>query len=212
MNGSYLWSWHSVQASVVPSQTVAVVVTRSTTYLVRYSRVGAPFEVDHHVAMKPAGDLLLERGAGQQVAGDLLDGEAVERQVAVEGVDDPFAILPDVAMVVDVIAVGVGIAGQVEPLAAPSARHSGAKPAAGRPAFRKPLGLVVGHKGVDLGDRRRQAGQVEAHPANERGLVGLGRGLEPLPIEPLQDESGRSASLATPDRSPAGSAGRSTCR
>jgi len=77
--------------------------------------VGAPLEVDHDVAMKTAGDFLIERGPGQQVAGDLLDSELVEGQVAVQRADDPFAVAPHVAMVVDVVAVGVGIAGQIEP-------------------------------------------------------------------------------------------------
>ena len=55
---------------------------------------------------------------GQQVAGELLDGELVERQVAVEGVDDPVAVGPDLAVVVEVDAVRVGVAGGVEPVAA----------------------------------------------------------------------------------------------
>ena len=54
---------------------------------------------------------------GQQVAGELLDREPVERQVAVEGADDPVAIGPHLAEVVEVIAVGVGVAGGVEPVA-----------------------------------------------------------------------------------------------
>ena len=35
----------------------------------------AALVVDHVVAVEPAGDLLLERGVRQQVAGKLLDGE-----------------------------------------------------------------------------------------------------------------------------------------
>ena len=35
----------------------------------------AAFEIDHVVAVETGGDLLLERGVGQQVAGQLLDGE-----------------------------------------------------------------------------------------------------------------------------------------
>ena len=54
---------------------------------------------------------------GKQVAGQLLDREPVERQVAVEGADDPVAKRPGLAEVVEVIAVGVGIAGRVEPVA-----------------------------------------------------------------------------------------------
>ena len=58
-----------------------------------------------------------ERGIGQQVAGELLDCEPVERHVAVEGVDHPIAIRPHLAVIVDVEAVRVGVARGVEPVA-----------------------------------------------------------------------------------------------
>ena len=54
-------------------------------------------------------------GIGQQVAGELLDDEPVERLVGVEGVDDPVAVGPGLAIVVEVQAVGVAVAGGVEP-------------------------------------------------------------------------------------------------
>ena len=57
---------------------------------------------------------------GQQVAGDLLDDELVVGQVAVERVDDPVAIEPDAARLVLLEAVGVGVAGGVEPVPAPA--------------------------------------------------------------------------------------------
>ena len=68
-------------------------------------------------AMEAGGDLLVERRIGQQVAGQLLDGELVERQIAVEGLDHPVAIGPDLAVVVDVDAVRVAVAGRVQPVA-----------------------------------------------------------------------------------------------
>ena len=69
-------------------------------------------------AIEARGDLLIERAIRQQVAGQLLDRELIERHVAVEGVDDPIAIGPDLAVVVDVDAVRVAVAGHVEPVAA----------------------------------------------------------------------------------------------
>ena len=57
---------------------------------------------------------------GQQVAGELLDRELVERHVVVQGFDDPIAIGPHLALAVDRVAVAVGIAGLVEPVAAPA--------------------------------------------------------------------------------------------
>ena len=69
-------------------------------------------------AAEAGGDLLLQRGVGEQVAGELLDDELVERHVVVEGADDPVAVGPDFAVVVEMDAVGVGVAGGVEPVAA----------------------------------------------------------------------------------------------
>ena len=83
--------------------------------------IGAGFVVFQGVAVKPGGDLLLQRGRGQQVAGQLLDRELVERLVAVDGVDDPVAVKVRVRpqRIVEV-AGAVGIAREVEPVPAPA--------------------------------------------------------------------------------------------
>ena len=108
---------------------------RDRRILGRYSSGSAPpSKLTITLRLNPVAIFCVERGVGQQVAGDLLDGESIEGHIAVEGVDDPIAIAPHVAMVVDVVAVGVGVAGQVEPVRAPCARRSGAKPAADRRA------------------------------------------------------------------------------
>src|SRR5258707_3417230 len=54
-----------------------------------FLRNGATLEVDRVVAMEPAGEALLHAGVRQQVARELFDGEAVKREVAVGGVDNP---------------------------------------------------------------------------------------------------------------------------
>ena len=54
------------------------------------------------------------------VAGDLVDDEPIERQVAVQRVDHPIAIEPDPTWLVLFKAVAVGIAGRVEPFATPA--------------------------------------------------------------------------------------------
>ena len=46
----------------------------------------------------------------------MLDGELVEWHVGVEGVDDPVAVRPDLAIVVEVQTVGVTIARGVQPI------------------------------------------------------------------------------------------------
>src|SRR5262249_27756562 len=78
--------------------------------------VGAALAVGQRVAVEARGGLLREGGAGQQIAGELLDGKSVKRQVAVERLDDPLAVAPgEGARPVRFIAVAVGVAGHVEP-------------------------------------------------------------------------------------------------
>ena len=67
-------------------------------------------------AVKAGGDELVERGVGQQVSGQLLDAELVEADVAVECLNHPVAIRPDFAVVVDMDAVGVGVARRIQPI------------------------------------------------------------------------------------------------
>ncbi len=56
----------------------------------------------------------------QQIAGKLLDGEFVERHVAIEGFDHPLAVAPGPGTrAVFFIAVAIGIAREVEPVARP---------------------------------------------------------------------------------------------
>src|SRR5579875_2143820 len=60
-------------------------------------------------AVKTGGDQLIESGIGQQIAGQLFDGKLVEGHVAIEGIDDPIAIGPHFAVVVEMDAVGIGV-------------------------------------------------------------------------------------------------------
>ena len=59
-------------------------------------------------------------GIRQQVAGELFDRELFERQVAIEGIDHPIAVHPDLTLSVGVVAVRIGVAGDVEPVPAPA--------------------------------------------------------------------------------------------
>ena len=75
----------------------------------------AAFAVQEVIAVEPAGDLVLGRGPGQEVAGQEPDGELIERHVVVQGLDQPVAPdpLPGVAVLLE--AVAVGVAGGIEP-------------------------------------------------------------------------------------------------
>jgi hypothetical protein len=67
------------------------------------------------VAVEPRRDLLRLRRVGQQIAGDLFDGELIERHVLVVGVDDPVAPVRHEALGVGLIPMRVGVARRVEP-------------------------------------------------------------------------------------------------
>ena len=62
--------------------------------------VGAALAVHLGEAAESGGDLLVERGMGEEIAGDLFDGELVEGEVAIEGIDEPVAVFPDFASAV----------------------------------------------------------------------------------------------------------------
>ena len=54
-----------------------------------------------------------------EIAGQLQDRELVEGEITVEGVDHPLPVSPHLAEVVEVDAVGIGVAGVVEPVPRP---------------------------------------------------------------------------------------------
>lgn len=82
--------------------------------------VDATFLVDRCVAVESGGDLLGDVGAGHEVAGQLVDGELVERLIAVQGANHTVAILPDLTRGVDAVAAGVGVTDHIEPSANPA--------------------------------------------------------------------------------------------
>jgi len=151
-------------------------------------QVNAALLVDGCVAVKAGSDLLVQRGARQQIPGKLFHHELVERQVAVEGMDDPVAVFPDGARRIDAITIGVGITRQVKPVPAPALAIVRRR----QQAVDQPLvGVrpVIGDEAIDFLRRRRQAGQIQADPANERDPVRLRRGLDPVFLQPCQDKT-----------------------
>ncbi len=85
-----------------------------------FEGVDAAFFVEHGVAVEAGGDELVGGGVVKHVSGELLDGELVEGLVGVEGADDVVAVGPDGAVAVFFVAIGVSVAGEVEPAAGPS--------------------------------------------------------------------------------------------
>ena len=148
----------------------------------------APLVVRERVAVEGGGHPVVDGGIGQEVAGDLPDRELVERHVGVERADHPVAPAPDRPRRVVGVPRAVGVAGEVEPLAG----HVLAVAVVGEEPIDEPLdgvGRRVGHEGIDLIGRRRQAREVEREPPGERGPVGLGLRREPLGLEAGEDEA-----------------------
>ena len=114
--------------------------------------------------------------------------EGIEGLVTVEGRDAPVAVAPGVAMGdVFIKPVGVCIADDVEPM--PGLMLAVARRR--EQAIDQPIpGLrrLVCQEGIDLVGRRREARQRERGPSQERCLVGHGRRLDPLRVEPGDHE------------------------
>ena len=127
-------------------------------------------------------------GRANQVAGNLLANELVIRQVVIEGFDDVVAIAPGVGIaMVLVVAGGVGIACDVEPMASPAfaiaRRGEQAIYHAGKSSGRR-----VSLEGLDFGFRGRQSREVKRHTAQQCDFVRRGSGLHTFRFQSRQNE------------------------
>ena len=148
----------------------------------------APFTGGHVAPVEAGRDELFARGIGQLVAGELFDGELVERQVAIESPHHPVAVSPHLPQVVEMQAVGVGIAGDVEPVPGHLFAIPRRREIAVHHVFVR-LRRGVGFERLDLGRRGGQPGEGEGHPANQRRLARFGARLEPLLAHPGQQKT-----------------------
>ena len=137
-------------------------------------------------------DLLLIRRVRQQVAGDLLDREFGERLVLVERIDHPIAVHPHAPIVVAVIARGISVTDHVEPVD----RHAFAEMLRReQPIYhllirRSPFSArIIPRKRIDLFRRRRQPGQIERQPPNQRPRVGFRRRRQTLLLQPRENKA-----------------------
>ena len=166
-----------------------------------FARLSAPFPSHHVQAIEAGRDQLLGRRVRQQVAGELLDGELVERFVAVERVDDVIAVRENALALIAVVSDRVGEPCQIEPGNGHSFTVMG--------RLEQPIdhalvgaGIGVPLEGADLFGRWRQTDQVEREPADEGWPVGLGRWGNRLRFETAQNE--RVDRVADPARVPDG--------
>ena len=144
--------------------------------------------VEHRVAQEPGRHALGFGGLGQQVAGDLLDQEAVVGQVPVERVDHPVPVGPDEAGLVLLEPVRIGVAGRIQPVPTPAFAVMRRSQQSGHRSIPCIRGFV-GEEPIHLGRRRRESGEIEVESAQQGDAVRLRRGLQPLGLESGQDES-----------------------
>ena len=140
------------------------------------------------VAVEAGGHLLIDCRVRQQIAGDLLHGEPVERHVVVERANHPVTPRPHHAATVKAVPVRVGVPRGVEPVE----RH----PFAIARRRQQPVDDIlertrrrVCKEGIDLPRRRRQAGEVERDSAKECLPVRPRRRVQPGPLQLGQDET-----------------------
>ena len=136
----------------------------------------------------------LRSRARQQITGNLLPDELVVRQVEVERADDPVAVTPRVVPGhVAGLAVGLGVARQVQPVPAPAFAE-----VRGSEQFVHQNGdggsvLAGGGAGPDKGlnflGRWRQADEVVMQPADKRARIGNRDGLQTLLLQLREDEA-----------------------
>ena len=131
------------------------------------------------------------RGRGtkiDQVAGQLQHGEFVKWQVVVEGLNHPLAKGPHLPFIVEVDAVGVGIASVVEPVPSP-VFPPGRTREQGIDIRLVGVGAGVSHECFHSHGIGGKAGEIERHATGERAAVSLDSRLEPRRFEPGQDEA-----------------------
>ena len=126
----------------------------------------------------------------------------------IERVDDPIAIHPHEARLVLFEAVGVGVAGRVEPDAAPALAVVGRSEAAARSRCRYAGSPAGCFERGQLLERRRQADQIERQPAQQRVRARRRRRLRALPAPAARARTHRSDCEPSLRSSPAGTAGR----
>ena len=114
----------------------------------------------HVIPLEARGDQLGVRRVREEVAGKLLEQEAVVGLVVVESLDHPVAPEPELTTAVDREPVGVGVAGGIQPIE----RHAFAEVRRGQQAVHLLLvgsGGAVLQEGLQFLRRRRQTSQVE---------------------------------------------------
>ena len=186
--GSYLWSWQrgasQRQAQKSDSGHIDPVHHRLYTVLLE---IHPALKIEQGVAMKASRDDLLLRGLGEQVARQLLDDELIKGEIPVQGFDHPIAIHPDLAGRVIVVAVGVCVTSDIEPVTSPALPVGWGIQEPVHHSFVS-AGIGVRDKVLHIGGEWRQAGKVKMHAPGEGGPLSLGRGLKAFLLQTGQNK------------------------
>ena len=139
-------------------------------------------------AIEPRSDQLIPRGMRQEIAGQLVDGELVERKVLIERLHHPVAIRPNRPFVVQMQPVRIAVARRIEPVA----RHLLAVARRLQKTVHDAFvgsGLLIGEEIIDFLERRGQARQVKCDATNQGRLRRLRGRAESLCFQSGQDEA-----------------------
>ena len=135
--------------------------------------VASALVVGEGVTVESRGDELFVAGLGEQVAGKLLGEEPVVRHVVIEGSNQPVAVPPDRSRLVGLVALGVGVAGEVQPYGRPALPETrGGEQAVDEPLVGLPVIASCERFREDF--RRRHPRQVEGGPPGQGAPVRRG--------------------------------------
>src|SRR6185369_6415507 len=145
--------------------------------------VGAALAIGEGVATESGRNQGVEIAIGEEIAGELLDGELVEGEVTIEGADHPVAIAPGPgARTIFFVAVAIGVARQVEPVARPLLAVMRRIEKTIDQAFVS-VGAVVIEVLANLFGSWGKAGKIEADAAKQGEFRRLGCGSNLFAVE-----------------------------
>src|SRR5262249_45146995 len=92
----------------------------------KFLLIGSAFLIGQCLPIESSGDPAAAGGIQQQVSGELLGAETIERKVSVDGIDDPVAIEVGVGTrAIGLVTIRIGITGKVEPVPRPALAKMG---------------------------------------------------------------------------------------
>ena len=124
------------------------------------------FAIDHVIATKAGGKFLFQSGIRKHIAGQLPKSKLIEREVCVEGSNNPIAPRPHGSFVVPLVTVGVGVASCVEPIPCHAFSECTRLQKASNHFFVCSRSRIC-NKVIHFVYGRRKSRQVESHPPDQ---------------------------------------------